>query len=177
MSSVSNWMAPFFFPNCSISPKMYRRLRESLDTEQRHLFLAAGSLPDPTTPPPGLTPPLTGTFLTAWHVWPQMGRGFVCVDSSRTRGHALFAPCQSHTSVFISFSILSPSRWNPSQQPLFIPFRIKSQVWVSEWVQRNSEVIHHDHLAGFRLHAFHSNGFLHTYGLNQWFSGSVMTPL
>ncbi len=180
MSSVSKLMSLFFFPNGSISPKMYRRLRESLDTEKRHLFLAAGSLPDPTTPPPGLIPPLTGTFLTAWHAWPQMSRGFVCVDSSRTRGHALVAPCRSHMSVFISFSILSPSlsRWNPSQQPLFIPFRIKPQVWVSEWVQINTEVRHHDHLAGFRLHAFHSDGFLHTYGLNQWFLVcSVMTAL
>lgn len=69
----------FFFLNRSISPKMYRQLRESLDTEQRHLFLAAGSLPDPTTPPPGLIPPLTGTFLTTWHVWPEMSRGFVWI--------------------------------------------------------------------------------------------------
>uniref|UniRef100_A0A8C2DDK6 Neuregulin 2a n=1 Tax=Cyprinus carpio TaxID=7962 RepID=A0A8C2DDK6_CYPCA len=48
----------------------------------------------------------------------------------KNQGHALAAPYQSHTSVFISFSILSLplSRWNPSQQPLFIPCRIKPQV-------------------------------------------------
>lgn len=86
---------------------MYRQLRGSLDTEKRHLFLAAGSLPDPTTPPPGLIPPLTGTFLTTWHVWPETSRGFVC-GFIIARGHG---PC--HTSAFIAFSIFFPLSFHP----------------------------------------------------------------
>lgn len=151
---------------------MYRQLRESLDTEQRHLFLAAGSLPDPTTPPPGLIPPLTGTFLTTWNVWPQMSRGFVC-GLIIVRGHA---PC--HMSVFIPFSIFSPSI-----HPLDVESEADSHYSPllesshrCEWV--SAEKLKGYHLAGLQLHAFHSNWFLHTYGLNQWFSvSSVMILL